>query len=48
MVVSHGMEFEVLATNQLDDGFDASAVSVGDELYLRGRESLYCLAEEKK
>jgi hypothetical protein len=32
---------ETLAVNHLDDGFDASPAVVGDELYLRGRESLY-------
>jgi outer membrane protein assembly factor BamB len=32
---------EVLATNTLDDGFDASPAIVGDELYLRGRRYLY-------
>jgi outer membrane protein assembly factor BamB len=40
-VVQHGPEFKVLAVNQLDDGFDASPVAVGDELYLRGKKHLY-------
>jgi outer membrane protein assembly factor BamB len=44
-VVKHGGEFEVLATNRLDDGFDASPVVISDELYLRGRTYLYCIAE---
>lgn len=38
-------ELEVLATNQLDDTFDASPAVVGDELYLRGQNTLYCIAE---
>ena len=47
-VVKLGPKFELLATNQLDDdGFDASAALVGDELYLRGRNHLYCIAESK-
>ncbi len=41
VVFRHGPEFEVLAVNELDDGFDASPAVVGDELYLRGRTSLY-------
>jgi len=41
VVFRHGPSFEVLAVNQLDDGFDASPAVVGNELYLRGRESLY-------
>jgi outer membrane protein assembly factor BamB len=43
MVIKHGSQFEVLATNSLDDGFDASAAVVGDELLLRGHENLYCI-----
>ncbi|HSC27805.1 MAG TPA: PQQ-binding-like beta-propeller repeat protein [Vicinamibacterales bacterium] len=41
VVFRHGPSFELLAVNQLDDGFDASPAVVGDELYLRGRRSLY-------
>ena len=33
----------ILAENQLDDGFDASPVVVGDDLYLRGRRFLYAV-----
>jgi outer membrane protein assembly factor BamB len=46
MVISHGSEFSVLATNTLDDNFDASPVIVGDELYLRGHNYLYCVARK--
>ncbi len=45
LVFKNGAEFEVLATNELDDGFDASPALAGDEIYLRGRKSLYCIAE---
>jgi outer membrane protein assembly factor BamB len=44
VVLAEGDEFKVLATNHLDDAFDASAAVVGDALYLRGRKSLYCLS----
>ncbi len=37
-------ELEIMATNTLADEFDACAVVVGDELYLRGKKALYCLA----
>jgi len=46
MVIRHGPKFEVLATNSLDDGFDASMAVVGDEIFLRGRENLYCIARD--
>ena len=44
-VLKYSDTFEVLATNTLEDGFDASPVIVGDELYLKGRKNLYCIAE---
>jgi len=43
-VLRHGEEYEVVAQNTLDDGFDASPAIVGDSLYLRGRGSLYRIA----
>ena len=46
LVIKHGPTFEVLATNQLDDGFDASPALVDGELYLRGYRYLYCIAEK--
>ncbi len=37
---------EFLAMNQLDDRISASAAIVGRELFLRGEQFLYCLAED--
>lgn len=45
VVMQDGPPFEVLATNQLDDRFDASGAIVGDQLFLRGQRYLYCIAE---
>ena len=39
-------QLEILATNKLDEKFDASPAIAGNELYLRGHEYLYCLAEK--
>jgi hypothetical protein len=36
----------VLATNTLDDRFDASPALVDGEIYLRGYKYLYCIAEQ--
>jgi outer membrane protein assembly factor BamB len=44
VVIRNADTFEVLATNKLDDGFDASPAVIGDELYIRGHKFLYCLA----
>ena len=45
-VLKNASEFEVLAVNELEDGFDASPAIAGDELYLRGRKYLYCIARD--
>ncbi len=46
LVIRHGPKFEVLATNSLDDGFDASMAVVGDEILLRGQKHLYSIAAD--
>jgi hypothetical protein len=40
-VLRQGPTFEVLSSNKLAEGVDASPVLVGKELYLRGTRSLY-------
>jgi outer membrane protein assembly factor BamB len=44
LVLAPGPKLQILAENQLADGFDASPVVVGGDLYLRGRRFLYALA----
>jgi outer membrane protein assembly factor BamB len=46
VVIKRGSELEILATNKLDDRFDASAAIVGDQIILRGKENLYCISQE--
>jgi outer membrane protein assembly factor BamB len=46
VVIRNADIFEILATNKLDDGLDASPAVVGEELYLRGNQSLYCIARK--
>ena len=45
LVIRQGAEFEVLATNTLDDGFDASLAIVDDGIYLRGYTHLYSIGD---
>ena len=45
LVIRQGKEFKVLATNTLDDSFDASMAIVDDAIYMRGEKHLYCIAE---
>jgi len=44
-VIRKADKFELLATNTLDDEFDASPAVAGDQLFLKGKQSLYCIAE---
>lgn len=44
LVLKQADQLEILATNVLDDQFDASPAIVGKELFLRGHQHLYCLA----
>lgn len=46
VVIERGSEFEVLATNSLDDSFTASPAIVGKEIYLRGHKHLYCISSD--
>lgn len=46
IVIRKSEKLEVLATNNLDDKFDASPAIVGRELFLRGHQYLYCIAEK--
>jgi outer membrane protein assembly factor BamB len=44
LVIAPGAELNVLATNRLDDRIDASPALVGDQIFLRGKTHLYCIA----
>jgi outer membrane protein assembly factor BamB len=44
LVLKHSDTLEILATNTLDEKFDASPAIVGDQLFLRGHQHLYCIA----
>jgi outer membrane protein assembly factor BamB len=43
-VIERGPDYKVLATNTLDESFTASPAIVGNEIYLRGHKSLYCVS----
>jgi len=46
VVLKQSDKLEKLASNRLEDKFDASPAAVGKDLFLRGREYLYCVAEK--
>jgi len=43
-VLKDSATLEVLATNKLDEKFDCSPAVVGNQMFLRGKEHLYCIA----
>lgn len=45
LVLKDQPKFEIVATNTLSEKIDASPVMLGRELYLRGHEHLYCIAD---
>jgi len=45
-VIKQGPTFEILSKNVLDDGNFASPAIVGDDLFIRGFQFLYCLSED--
>lgn len=45
LVLKDAPTFEIVAKNQLSDLIDASPVMVDKELFLRGHDYLYCIAE---
>jgi outer membrane protein assembly factor BamB len=47
VVIKQGAPIQVLATNKLNDTFDASPAVVGKEIFLRGHKYLYCIKEEE-
>ena len=46
VVLKQSDKLEVLATNRLDEKFDASPAAAGKDLFLRGHEYLYCITEK--
>jgi len=48
VVLQRGREVKVLAVNELDETFFASPVIVGDAIYLRGSEHLYCFTKSSR
>ncbi|MFQ5732403.1 MAG: PQQ-binding-like beta-propeller repeat protein [Planctomycetaceae bacterium] len=43
LVLKHGRKFEVLSSNTIDDYTDASPAIAGNQIFLRGAKSLYCI-----
>ena len=44
-VLKHGAAYEVLASNSIDDGVDASPAVADGAIYLRSHNYLYCISE---
>ena len=46
LVLKKSKKLEVLATNTLNDRFNSSAALAGNQLFLRGKKNLYCIARK--
>jgi outer membrane protein assembly factor BamB len=46
-VIRNADTFELLATNKLDDVIDGTPAIVNDEIFLKGKQYVYCIAEKK-
>ncbi len=46
VVLKKGPKLEVLSTNKVDDKTDASLALAGNEIFIRGRAHLYCIADK--
>ena len=44
-VIRNAERFDILATNKLDDKFDASPGIAGNQTFLKGKRYLYCISE---
>lgn len=45
VVIKDAPQLEIVATNSLGEGIDATPAIAGDEMFIRGQRHLYCLAE---
>ncbi len=43
VVLKHSKKMEIIATNRLGEGVDASPALVGKQIFIRGAEHLYCI-----
>ena len=46
VVLKPSDKLEILATNKLNDHIDASPAVAGNEIFLRGAKTLYCISEK--
>ncbi|MBN1844446.1 MAG: PQQ-like beta-propeller repeat protein [Sedimentisphaerales bacterium] len=46
-VLDNTKDWEILAVNTLDDHIDCSPAIIGETMYLKGKEYLYCIGEAK-
>jgi len=46
VVLKDGEKFEVVATNTVGEGVDATPAPVDGELFIRGERHLFCIARK--
>ena len=48
LVLKRSKTLQVIASNKLDETIDSSPALAGNQLFLRGSNSLYCIADDGK
>ena len=48
VVLKHGDEYQVVASNSLGEGVDATPAIVGNQIFIRGAEHLYCFENKSE
>jgi outer membrane protein assembly factor BamB len=46
IVINNSDKLEIVSTNKLDEGIDASPAIAGTEIFLRGKEHLFCISQK--
>lgn len=47
LVIRNSPQFEIIATNRLTEEIDASPAIVGNQIFLRGKQHLYCIEKSQ-
>jgi len=47
VVIADAPALEILATNMVGEGVDATPAAAGDALFVRGERHLFCFSEER-
>jgi hypothetical protein len=47
VVIKDGKKLEIISTNSVDEGVDATPAPVDNQLFIRGESHLFCIEAKK-